>query len=99
MSYQNAQQNNLYQMVSLYSTTKILLCGAKLKEQKCPFMVFLIYCNICSPKIIKPIYLSSYGSITNFGTNAMVTKITSICKIIKGTKTPIMNLMDNCHFK
>ena len=30
-----------YLLVSLYSTTKILLCGAFSKEQKCPFMVFL----------------------------------------------------------
>ena len=34
MRYQNAQKNKLYQMVSFACTTKILLCGAKLKEQK-----------------------------------------------------------------
>ena len=54
MRYGNAQENKPYLLASLYSTTKILLCGAKLKEQKCPFMVFWIYCNIGSPKIGKP---------------------------------------------
>ena len=46
MRYGNAQENKPYLLASLYNTTKILLCGAKLKEQKCPFMVFLSYCNI-----------------------------------------------------
>ena len=49
-------------------------------------------------KMVNPNILVAYGSIANFGTNAMVTKNTSMCKIIKGTKTPIMHLMDNCHF-
>ena len=61
-------------------------------------MVFFIYCNICSPKIIKPIYLSSYGSMNNCSAIAMVTKNTSMYKRIKGTKTPIMYLIGNCHF-
>ena len=98
MIYRNAQENKPYLLVSLYITIKILLYGALLKEQKCPFMVFLRYCNRWLIKIVKPIYLSSYGSITNFGTISMGTKNTFMCKIIKGTKTPIMHFMDNCHF-
>jgi hypothetical protein len=54
IKYQNAQENKPYLLVSLYSTTKILLCGAKLKEPKYMFMVFWVYCNIGSPKIGKP---------------------------------------------
>ena len=54
IKYQNAQENKPYLMVSLYSTTKILLCGALLKEQKYMFMVFLSFSNICILKICKP---------------------------------------------
>ena len=35
----------------------------------------------------------------NCGTISMGNKNTSMCKIIKGTKTPIKYLMDKCHFK
>ena len=44
--YGNAQEDKPYLLVSFYSTTKILLCGAKLKEQNAPFMVFWKYCKI-----------------------------------------------------
>ena len=45
MRYGNAQEDKPYLLASLYSTTKILCCGANLKEQKCPFKLFLRYCN------------------------------------------------------
>ena len=85
-------------MVSLSTSTKILGCGAKLKEQKCPFMVFLRYCKRWLIKIVKPIYLGSSCSTVNCSTIAMVNKDTSMCNIIKGTKTPILHLIGNCHF-
>ena len=48
--------------------------------------------------MVKPSCLVAYGSMDNCSTFSMVTKITFMCKIIKGTKTPIMHLMDNCRF-
>ena len=48
--------------------------------------------------MVKPSCLVAYGSMDNCSTLSMVTKITFMCKIIKGTKTPIMHLMDICHF-
>ena len=52
----------------------------QIKRTKMPFYGILRYCKRWLIKIVKPIYLGSDGSITNYGTNAMVTKITSICK-------------------
>ena len=46
IKYPHAQEDKPYLLVSLYSTTKILLYGANLKEHKCPFMVFWRYCKI-----------------------------------------------------
>ena len=62
-------------------------------------MVYLNYCNIWLLKVVNPSYLGSYGSITNCSTIAMGNKNTFMCKIIKGTKTPIKYLMGICHFK
>ena len=99
IKYPHAQKNKLYTLASLFSTTKILLCSAMSIEQKYPFMVFLIYCNRWFIKIVKPIYLGPFYSIMNFGTIAMVTENTFICKTIKGTKTTIKYILGNCHFK
>ena len=44
MTYQTAQQNEPYLMVSLSSTNKILLCGAISKEQKYMGMAYLSSC-------------------------------------------------------
>ena len=63
------------------------------------FMVYLNSCQFCYQKFVNPSYLGSYGSITNCSTIAMGNKNTSMCYILKGTKTPIMYLMGKCHFK
>jgi hypothetical protein len=48
--------------------------------------------------MVKPSCLVAYGSMDNCSTFSMVTKITFMGNILKGTKTPIMQIMNNCHF-
>ena len=54
--------------------------------------------NIIDNKIVKPIHLGSFYSIINCGTIAMVNQNTSMCKLIKGTRTPIKYIMGKYHF-
>ena len=55
--------------------------------------------NIGCLKMVNPNYLVAYGSIDNCSTNAMVTRITFICNLIKGAKTTIKYIMGKGHFK
>ena len=64
-----------------------------------PFYGILEILQNMTYKNCEPIYLGSLYSIMNCGTISMGTRNTSMCTIIKGIKTPIMHLMDNCHFK
>ena len=58
-----------------------------------PFYGILRYCKKWLMKIVKPIYFGSKCSIVTCHTIAMVNKNTSMCNIIRGTKTPIMYLI------
>ena len=66
----------------------------QIKRTKMPFYGILEILQNMTYKNLKPIYLGSFYSIMNCGTISMGTKINSMCKIIKGTKTPIRYLMD-----
>ena len=63
------------------------------------FMVYLNSYQFWYLKIVKPSYLGYNYSIINCSTIAMVHKNTSMCKLIKETKTPIMYLIGKSHFK